>query len=198
MQVKVLRFLQDHVIERIGGRQPIRVDVRIVGATNQNLEKLIAEGRFREDLFYRLNEVKLSIPPLREREGDALLLASYFLRKFNEQYKRHVKGFTTDAMTALKCHPWRGNVRELENRVKRAVVMADGALVSALDLDLGEVEGEAPVLDLRTARNRAEREVLQLALTQTGGNLSTAAKLLGISRPTLYSLAKEHGLAVEP
>jgi two-component system NtrC family response regulator len=197
MQVKVLRFLQDHVIERIGGRQPIHVDVRIVCATNQDLDKLIAEGRFREDLFYRLNELKLNIPPLRDRGGDVLLLASYFLKKFNEQYDRSLKGFTTESLSAIRQHPWRGNVRELENRVKRAVVMAEGPLVGAADLDLASGEVEDVSLDLRTARSRAEREVLQLALTQSGGNLSTAAKLLGISRPTLYSLAKEHGLAID-
>ena len=197
MQVKVLRFLQDHVVERIGGRQQIHVDVRIVCATNQDLDKLIAEGRFREDLFYRLNELKLAIPPLRERNGDALLLASYFLKKFNDQYGRNLKGFATESLSAIRQHPWRGNVRELENRLKRAVVMAEGPLITAADMDLAVVEAEELSLDLRTARSRAEREVLQLALTQSGGNLSTAAKLLGISRPTLYSLAKEHGLAIE-
>ncbi len=197
MQVKVLRFLQDHVVERVGGRQQIRVDVRIVCATNQDLDKLMGEGRFREDLFYRLNEVRLNIPPLRERSGDVPLLASYFLKKFNEQYARNVKGFATDALSAMSRHPWRGNVRELENRVKRAVVMAEGAAVTAADMDLAAGDTEDFSLDLRTARSRAEREVLQLALTQSGGNLSAAAKLLGISRPTLYSLAKEHGLAVE-
>jgi len=197
MQVKVLRFLQDHVVERVGGRQQIRVDVRIVCATNQDLDKLIADGRFREDLFYRLNEVRLNIPPLRERSGDVPLLASYFLKKFNDQYGKNVKGFATEALAAMSRHPWRGNVRELENRVKRAVVMAEAPAITAADLDLAAVETEDFSLDLRTARSRAEREVLQLALTQSGGNLSTAAKLLGISRPTLYSLAKEHGFAIE-
>jgi two-component system, NtrC family, response regulator len=186
------------VIERIGGRQQIHVDVRIVCATNQDLDKLIAEQRFREDLFYRLNEVKLSIPPLRARHGDALLLASYFLKRYNEQYKRHVKGFTSESLSAMTQNTWRGNVRELENRVKRAVVMAEGPLVTPADLDLAGVETQEVLLDLRLARSRAERDVLQLALTQSGGNLSTAAKLLGVSRPTLYSLAKEHGLAIDP
>jgi two-component system, NtrC family, response regulator len=197
MQVKVLRFLQDHVVERIGGRQQIHVDVRIVCATNQDLDKLIGEGRFREDLYYRLNELKLNIPPLREREGDTLLLASFFMKKFNDQYGRNLKGFTAEAVAAIRQHPWRGNVRELENRMKRAVVMAEGPLVTVTDLDFAEGEATELSLDLRDARSRAEREVLQLALTQSGGNLSTAAKLLGISRPTLYSLAKEHGVAIE-
>jgi two-component system NtrC family response regulator len=197
MQVKVLRFLQDHVIERVGGRAQIRVDVRIVCATNQDLDKLITEGRFREDLYYRLNELKLSIPALRERDGDVLLLASAFMRRFNEQYGRNIKGFTSESLAAMRRHAWRGNVRELENRVKRAVVMSEGTHISATDLDLETVEAEEFSLDLRHARSRAEREVLQLALTQSGGNLSTAAKLLGVSRPTLYSLAKEHGVAIE-
>jgi two-component system NtrC family response regulator len=197
MQVKVLRFLQDHVIERVGGRAQIRVDVRIVCATNQDLDKLITEGRFREDLYYRLNELKLSIPALRERDGDVLLLASAFVRRFNEQYGRNIKGFTSESLAAMRRHAWRGNVRELENRVKRAVVMSEGTHISATDLDLETVEAEEFSLDLRHARSRAEREVLQLALTQSGGNLSTAAKLLGVSRPTLYSLAKEHGVAIE-
>jgi two-component system, NtrC family, response regulator len=197
MQVKVLRFLQDHVIERVGGRQQIHVDVRIICATNQDLDKLIAEGRFREDLYYRLNEFRMSIPPLRDRDGDVLLLASYFLNKFNDQYKRHVKGYASESLGSLRRHPWRGNVRELENRVKRAVVMAEGPLITSADLDLVGVEAEEVSLDLRTARSRAEREVLQLALTQSGGNLSAAAKLLGVSRPTLYSLAKEHGITLE-
>jgi two-component system NtrC family response regulator len=197
MQVKVLRFLQDHVIERVGGRQQIRVDVRIVCATNQDIDKLIVDGRFREDLYYRLNEVKLNIPPLRDRDDDVLLLASYFLKKFNDQYNRNLKGFTSESLAALAHHPWRGNVRELENRVKRAVVMSEGPLVSAADMDLAAVEADEVSLDLRFARSRAEREVLQRALTQSGGNLTTAAKLLGVSRPTLYSLAKEHGFSID-
>jgi two-component system, NtrC family, response regulator len=197
MQVKVLRFLQNHTIERIGGRQQIQVDVRVVCATNQDLDKLIAEGRFREDLFYRVNEVKLSLPPLRERDDDAILLARYFLKKFNDQYKRRVRGFTGDAMVAFKSHAWRGNVRELENRMKRAVVMAEGALISANDLDLGSFEGQAPIQDLKTARKRAEREMIQLALTQSGGNITNAAKMLGVSRTNFYELVKQHGIEVE-
>ena len=197
MQVKVLRFLQDHVVERIGGRQQIHVDVRIVCATNQDLDNLIAEARFREDLFYRLNEVKLAIPPLRARDDDVLLLASYFLKRYNEQYKRHVNGFTNESLSAMTCHTWRGNVRELENRVKRAVVMAEGPLATPADLDLAAVETEEVLLDLQLARSRAEREVVQLALTRSGGNLTTAATLLGVTRPTLYNLIKEHRLGID-
>jgi two-component system NtrC family response regulator len=194
MQVKLLRFLQDQVVERIGGHRPIQVDVRIVCATNQNLDELMAKGKFREDLYYRLNEVPLGIPPLREREGDAILLATYFLKKFNGQFNRKLKGFGSDALAAIATHPWRGNVRELENRVKRAVVMADGAAISAADLELAAIELPNGSLDLREARARAERGVVQMALAQTNGNLSRASKLLGISRPTLYGLLEDLGL----
>jgi two-component system, NtrC family, response regulator len=197
MQVKLLRFLQDHVVERIGGRQRIQVDVRVVCATHQDLDNLMATGRFREDLYYRLNEVKILVPPLRERDGDAILLATYFLAKFNSQFSRRVKGFSGEALAAIKSHAWRGNVRELENRVKRAVIMAEGPLLNAADLDLGQGAEVIQTLDLRQARARAEREVVQMAIAQSGGNISNAAKLLGISRPTLYDLVKEHGLAVE-
>jgi two-component system, NtrC family, response regulator len=197
MQVKLLRFLQNHVVERVGGREPIRVDVRIVCATHQDLDALIAAGRLREDLYYRLNEVKLAVPPLRDRVGDALLLANFFLKKFNTQFGRKAKGFTAEALAAIKGNPWRGNVRELENRVKRAVIMAEGPLVDAGDMDLASVAPEAASLDLREARCRAEREVTQLAIAQSGGNLSKAAKLLGVSRPTLYDLIREHGVPVD-
>jgi len=197
MQVKLLRFLQDHVIERIGGRQSVRVDVRVVCATHQDLDRLMATGKFREDLYYRLNEVKISVPSLRDRDSDVVLLATYFLRIFNQQFDRKVKGFSSAALAAVKAHPWRGNVRELENRVKRGVIMADGPLLTAGDLELVEVPAHPVSLDLREARARAEREVIQLAIAESGGSISAAAKLLGVSRPTLYDLVKEHGLAVE-
>jgi two-component system NtrC family response regulator len=196
MQVKLLRFLQDQVVERVGGHRPIQVDVRIVCATNQDLDRLMADGRFREDLFYRLNELRLTIPPLREREGDAILLATYFLKKFNAQFARKLKGFGSDALAAIAGHPWRGNVRELENRVKRAVVMADGVAITAADLELAPAELPNGSLDLREARARAARGVVQMALAQTNGNLSRAAKLLGISRPTLYGLLEGLGLDI--
>jgi two-component system, NtrC family, response regulator len=196
MQVKLLRFLHDQVIERVGGHRPIQVDVRIVCATNQDIDHLIGTGRFREDLYYRLNEVRVNVPPLREREGDSVVLANFFLKKFNEQFDRNVKGFASDALTAITVHPWRGNVRELENRVKRAVVMAEGAAISAADLELAPAELPFGSLDLREARARAERGVIQMALAQSGGNLSRAAKLLGISRPTLYGLLEGLGLEV--
>src|SRR5262249_8486019 len=142
LQVKLLRFLQDRVIERIGGRQMIAVDVRIICATNQNLERLMIEGRFREDLFYRLNEFMISVPPLRERQNDALLLATYFLNKFNASLNRAVRGFSKEAAQAIVAHTWPGNVRELENKIKRAVIMTEGKLIDLVDLDLKPSTGE--------------------------------------------------------
>lgn len=197
MQVKMLRFLQDQVVERIGGRKPVQVDVRIVCATNQDLDRMLVEGSFREDLFYRLNEVAVKVPPLRERPADAVVLASFFLRRFAAEYGHVARGISSSALAAIKEHPWPGNVRELENRVKRAVVMTDGALVSAADLDLLTSEDETKSLDIRSARSRAEREVIQLAMAQAGSNLSKAAKLLGISRPTLYDLMQQHQLSLD-
>jgi len=197
MQVKLLRFLQDQIVERIGGRKPVQVDVRIVCATNQDLDHMMAEGSFREDLYYRLNEVTVRVPPLRERLGDAVVLASFFLRRFAAEYGRPVRGFASAALAAIKDHPWPGNVRELENRVKRAVVMADGPLLLATDLGLSAPGEEPQSLGIRAARARAEREVLQLALAQAGSNLSKAAKLLGISRPTLYDLMQQHQIGLD-
>jgi two-component system, NtrC family, response regulator len=198
LQVKLLRFLQDQIVERIGGRQRIQVDVRIVSATNASLEDRVAEGSFRGDLFYRMNAVTVRIPPLRERSGDALLLANYFLAKFNREFGRNIRGFTEAANSALTAHGWPGNVRELENRLKRAVVMTEGRMIDATDLELAPAAQAAMPLDLRAARLRAEREVLQLALARSNGTLSVAAKLLGISRPTLYGLMEAHGIEIEP
>jgi two-component system, NtrC family, response regulator len=154
LQVKLLRFLQERVIERIGGRKPIPVDVRIVCATHQDLEAMIADGRFREDLYYRLAEIVVRIPPLAERHGDATLLAQYFLQKFGRDLNRNVKGFTPDALAALNAWSWPGNVRELENRMKRAVIMAEGPRIAAADLDLDEKAGEEALLNLKAARDR--------------------------------------------
>ena len=194
LQVKLLRFLQEQVVERIGGRQTIPVDVRIVSATNTAIEEQMAEGRFRNDLFYRLNSVTVRIPPLRDRGGDVMLLARYFLARFNREFARNIRGFTEGAIAAISSHPWPGNVRELENRMKRAVVMAETRLIDAADLEL-TASGEAALdLDLRAARLRAERDVLEKALTRSNGTLAAAAKLLGISRPTLYTLMEAHGL----
>ena len=195
LQVKLLRFLQERVIERVGSRKSIAVDTRIVCATHQNLEAMIAEGRFREDLFYRLAEIMVRIPGLAERPGDAVLLAKAFLARFAREMNPAVKGFAPDALAAIDAWPWPGNVRELENRVKRAVIMADGKLIAAEDLDLnaGE-EGEAHVLNLKSARETADRKVIRHALARSEGNISSTAKLLGISRPTLYDLLKQYDL----
>ena len=198
LQVKLLRFLQDQIIERIGGRRPIQVDVRIVCATNQDLDAKMARSEFREDLFYRLNEVTIRVPPLRERSGDAVLLANLFLRRFTTEFGRTGKGFSTEAISAIAHASWPGNVRELENRVKRAVVMSDGKIIETSDLELAVLSLDQPELDIRAARLKAERHVIQLALAQSNGVISTAAKLLRISRPTLYGLLEEHGLSELP
>jgi two-component system NtrC family response regulator len=190
-----LRFLQERVIERIGSRSAIAVDTRIVCATHQNLEAMIAEGRFREDLFYRLAEIVIKIPSLAERPGDPALLAKVFLARFAAEMNPAVKGFTPDALSAIDAWKWPGNVRELENRVKRAVIMSDAKLVSAADLDLAGGENEdANVLNLKTAREASDRKVIRHALARSEGNISNTAKLLGISRPTLYDLLKQYGL----
>lgn len=196
LQVKLLRFLQERVIERVGGRQPIPVDTRIVCATHQNLEEMIAAGSFREDLYYRLAEIVVRIPSLSERLGDAVLLARHFLTRFADEMHRPVTGFTPDALSALDAHGWPGNVRELENRVKRAVIMADGKLVSASDLDLvGGDENRDMPLNLKSAREVTDRAVIGRAIARTQGNISGAAKMLGISRPTLYDLMKSYGIS---
>jgi two-component system NtrC family response regulator len=195
LQVKLLRFLQERTIERIGGRQHIPVDTRIVCATHQDLEAMIADGRFREDLFYRLAEIVVKIPSLAERAGDATLLAKAFLHRFVAEMNPQVKGFAPDALAAIDGWPWPGNVRELENRVKRAVIMADGKLITAEDLDLDDAEGsEAEALNLKSAREQSDRRMIRHALARSEGNISNTAKLLGISRPTLYDLLKQYDL----
>jgi two-component system NtrC family response regulator len=187
LQAKLLRFLQERRLERIGGRESITVDIRLVTATNQKLEKLIGEGKFREDLYYRINDVRIELPALRDREGDAILLAQYFLNKFNKALSKRVAGFTEDALGAMSRYAWPGNVRELESRVKRAVIMAEGKRITALDLDLEDVAG-ARDLNLRKEIEILEKRLVAEALAYTEGNISKAAKLLGISRPHLYSL----------
>jgi two-component system NtrC family response regulator len=209
LQPKLLRFLQDQVVERIGGRTPIKVDVRVVSATNQPLEEQAEHGRFRGDLLHRLNGVPVRIPPLREREGDALLLARWFLARFAREFGRKIRGFDEAASAAIAAHRWPGNVRELENRVRRATLMSEGSLITAEDLELAVPAGDAGVrrstspaaageeedLTLRTARHRAEREAIERALARSGGSLSATARLLAISRPTLYGLLEAHGLS---
>jgi two-component system NtrC family response regulator len=192
LQVKLLRFLQDQIVERIGGRQKIQVDVRVVSATNANLEDKIAQGVFRGDLFYRMNAVTVRIPPLRQREGDVMLLANFFLHRFNQEFNRNIRGFTETAAMALDAHDWPGNVRELENRMKRAVVMAESRMIDAPDLELAPPGEAMPDLDLRSARLRAQREVLLAAFARSNHTIATAARLLGVSRPTLYGLMEVH------
>lgn len=196
LQVKLLRFLQERTIERIGGRKPIPVDTRIVCATHQDLETMIGEASFREDLFYRLAEIVVKIPTLSERAGDSVLLAKAFLTRHAKEMNPQVQGFTPDALAAIDGWGWPGNVRELENRVKRSVIMADGKLVTPEDLDLADAqdeEGGLP-LNLKSARERSDRKVIRQALARTDGNISSTAKLLGISRPTLYDLLKQYDL----
>jgi two-component system, NtrC family, response regulator len=194
LQVKLLRFLQERVIERIGGRKGIAVDTRIVCATHQDLPAMIAAASFREDLYYRLAEIVVQIPSLAERHGDAALLAKHFLRRFAPQMNPQVKGFTPGALAALGDWRWPGNVRELENRIKRAVIMADGKLIGTADLDLGEEEDEALPVNLKAAREEADRRCIRIALARSENNISNAAKLLSVSRPTLYDLMKQYDL----
>jgi two-component system NtrC family response regulator len=196
LQVKLLRFLQERVIERIGGRQPISVDTRIVCATHQDLEAMTADGRFREDLYYRLAEIVVKIPSLAERSGDAVLLARHFVNRFGRELNAGVQTLTQDAVDAIDAYPWPGNVRELENRIKRAVIMAEGKSVTAADLDLPSAAPEEPVaINLRAAREVADRKAIRQAMSRTDNNISGAAKLLGISRPTLYDLLKQYRLS---
>jgi two-component system NtrC family response regulator len=197
LQAKMLRFLQERVIERVGGRQEIPVDVRVLCATNQKIETLIADGQFREDLYYRLAEITINIPPLREREEGRLLLARTLLHKYCQKQRRSLNGFSDDAVIAIESYAWPGNVRELENKIKGAVIMADGKLVTAADLRLSTAATEVESLNLREVRQRAESKAIRVALTRCYGNISKAAELLGITRPTLYDLMSKYGLSAE-
>jgi two-component system, NtrC family, response regulator len=193
LQSKLLRFLQERVIERIGGREEIAVDVRVVCATHRNLRDLIAAGAFREDLFYRLSEMVINIPSLRERQGDALLLSHIFLRRFSAENGRDKMVLREDALDAISNHKWPGNVRELENCIKRAVIMADGNSVNSDDLGITSIE-EAQMFNLRQVRDEAERSAVIKVMARVDGNVAKAADLLGISRPTLYDLLNRFGL----
>jgi len=196
LQVKLLRFLQERVIERIGSRKPIAVDTRIVCATHQDLDAMIAQARFREDLYYRLAEIVVRIPALAQRPGDALLIARALLRKLAREMDSPVKGFAPDALAAIDGWSWPGNVRELENKLKRAVIMADGKLVTAEDLDLAPDREDGGYLNLKAVREAADRAAIARAIARSEGNISSAAKMLGISRPTLYDLLKQYGIEV--
>jgi two-component system NtrC family response regulator len=194
LQVKLLRFLQERNIERIGGRKAINVDVRVVCATHRNLSKMISDQTFRDDLFYRLAEVTVNIPPLAARTGDAILLAKHFVSKFAREMNPTIKGMSTSALTAIDAWKWPGNVRELENRIKRAVIMAEGKFVTADDLDFSDGDEDDLLLNLKAAREASDRKAIKRAVARTEGNISSAAKLLGISRPTLYDLLKQYDL----
>jgi len=194
LQAKILRFLQDRIIERIGGRQEIPVDVRVVCATHQDLPAMIKQGRFREDLYYRLAEIVVNIPPLRERKGDAALLAHAFVRQFATEQKRGSMTLTPDALAAIEAHPWPGNVREMQNCVRRAVIMADGNVLRAADFGLAPPQAGAEVRTLKDVRDEAERDAVIRVLSRVNGNMSRAAELLGVSRPTLYDLLNRFGL----
>ena len=192
LQVKLLRFLQERTIERVGGRRGIAIDTRIVTATHRDVDAMVADGSFREDLYYRLAEIVVRIPSLAERPGDASLLARLFVQRFAQSMRSPVTGLTPDALAALDAWAWPGNVRELENRVKRAVIMADAKLITAADLDLAPRDDDA--INLRAVRETADRAAIERAIARTEGNISGAAKLLGISRPTLYDLLKGYGM----
>jgi two-component system NtrC family response regulator len=194
LQVKLLRFLQEQQIERVGGRKPIHVDTRVIAATNRDLTKAVKEGTFREDLFYRVAVVVIRLPALRERNGDAAVLAQAFLRKFSRERSKEKLRFDPKALPSIQRYGWPGNVRELENRVRRAVIMCEGPRVTAEDLELPDkLDGGAPTL--KEAREAVEREIVQQALRRNGGKISRASEELGISRPTLYELMAKLGLA---
>ncbi|WP_020679678.1 PEP-CTERM-box response regulator transcription factor [Marinobacterium rhizophilum] len=195
LQSKLLRFLQERRIERLGGRQEIEVDVRIISATHQDLEEMTRDGRFREDLYYRLSEFVITIPPLRARPGDAILIARAFFNRYCKELGRPLKGFSEEACQAVEEYSWPGNVRQLENRIKRAVIMADGSQVTASDLglSLGESQDVWP-LNLKQVRDIEEKRAIVRALGFTDNNISRASELLGITRPTLYALLEKHAI----
>ncbi|MBS0366474.1 MAG: PEP-CTERM-box response regulator transcription factor [Proteobacteria bacterium] len=196
LQAKLLRVLQERSIERLGGRTPIALDLRVVCATNRNLEALIGGGGFREDLFYRISEVTVRVPPLRDRQGDSLVLAQFLLQQMAERFGKPTRGLTPDAIRAIQAHRWPGNVRELENRIKGAVIMSDGAIVTAADLGLDDPTQDLEYLNLRVARQRSEVQAVRQALAIAHGNLSRAAELLGVTRPTVYDLLERHHIDV--
>jgi two-component system NtrC family response regulator len=191
VQAKLLRFLQERVIERVGGREEIPLDTRVVSATHRDVRERGEGAPLREDLYYRLSELLIEIPPLRERPDDAVVLAQHFFESFREG--RPLQGLAPDAVAAIASHSWPGNVRELENRMKRAAVLAEGSRVTARDFDLAAAEADGPTPRLEDAVREAERRVLTRAWAEAGGNVSQASKLLGVSRPTLYKLLKDHG-----
>lgn len=194
LQAKFLRFLQERVVERVGGRDEIPLDVRVLCATHQNLQGMIEEKGFREDLYYRISEITINIPPIRDRTGDALLLAKAFLNRYIDQNKSKVKRFTQSALQAIEKYAWPGNVREMENRISRAIIMADDTQVTAEDLELEVVLEEAMPLNLKQVRDEAEKQTIMRAVSMVEGNLTKAAEVLGVTRPTLYTLLDKYNL----
>ncbi|MCA9464564.1 MAG: sigma-54-dependent Fis family transcriptional regulator, partial [Nitrospira sp.] len=192
LQVKLLRVLQEHSVERVGGRVTIPVDTRVLAATNIDIQTAMKEGRFREDLYYRLNTVTIPVPPLRERGADIVVIAKSLLQKFSDEAKKKITGFSKEATLALEQYPWPGNVRELENRVRRAVTLTDNARIIPEDLDLAEPQEINGSPTLKAARDAVEKKVIEQALAKTGGNITKAATLLEISRPTLHDLITRH------
>jgi two-component system NtrC family response regulator len=196
LQAKLLRFLQERIVERIGGRTEIPVDVRVVCATNKNLANEMSANHFRDDLYYRISEITINIPPLRERTGGRLVLAQYLLTKFAKEQGRNLKGFTQDGQDAIDAYAWPGNVREMENKIKAAVILAEGKFVTAQDLGLVHTQ-TAPTLNLRLVRRNAESYAIRQALVRTAGNVSRAAEVLGVTRPTLYDLMQKYDIRHE-
>ena len=196
LQAKLLRFLQERVIERVGGRQEIPVDVRIVCATHRGLPNMISSGDFREDLYYRLSEITINIPAVREREGDAVLLARTFIEKFAKEQSKKTPALAKEALLAIENHQWPGNVREMENKIKRAIIMFDGNQITSEDLELEDVEQMNMPFNLREVREEAERKAVLRALHHVSSNIAQAAELLGVSRPTLYDLIKKLNINV--
>ncbi|PCJ93851.1 MAG: PEP-CTERM-box response regulator transcription factor [Porticoccaceae bacterium] len=192
LQAKLLRFLQERVIERVGGRKEIPIDVRIICATHQDLKQQIQDGRFREDLYYRISEITIQIPTVKERTGDVLLLAKSFLNRFNKELGKTMLGFDKQSVAAIEAYDWPGNVRELESRIKRAIIMADNNHITAEDLELSASDEEVMPFNLRQIRESAERQAIQRALLNADDNISEAAKLLGVTRPTLYNLLEKY------
>ncbi len=194
LQAKFMRVLTDGVVERVGSREATSVTLRVICSANSQLEQQVQEGKFREDLFYKLNEINISIPPLSERDGDVVLIARTMLNKFNQQFGRNIKGFTKAAVQAMEAYAWPGNVRELENKIKSAVVMSENTQISPEDLQIDESQLREMPLNLRQVREAAETRAIQRAIVLADGNISQAAKLLGLTRPTLYSLMDKYSI----
>jgi two-component system NtrC family response regulator len=192
LQAKLLRFLQERIIERVGGREEIPVDVRVVCATNKNLEEMVKEGTFREDLYYRICEMVINLPPLRDREGDKILLARHMLTRMAKDQNSNITGFTPEATQAIESYAWPGNIREMENKIKRAVIMCEEKMIAPFDLAIST--GEDLSINLRQVRQNAEITAIQKAISMSDNNYSAAAKLLGITRPTLYDLLKKYNI----